>query len=50
MEYVHDRGTYVDLPRDDLIAAWREAYPSFPDWGRKLGIRADFESDVQPGA
>lgn len=50
MEYVHDRGAYVDLPRGDLIAAWREAYPSFPDWGRKLGVRADFESDVRPGA
>lgn len=50
MEYVHERGSYADLPRDDLIAAWRESYPSFPDWGQKLGVSADFESDVRPGA
>lgn len=47
MEYVHERGAYADVPREELIAVWREVYPSLelvqPD---ALG-EADFERDVE---
>ncbi len=45
MEYVKQRGHFVDLPRDDLVAAFREHYPSVARWGSQ-GTAADFESDV----
>jgi len=28
MEYVHDRGTYADLPLDDMLAAFEQHYPA----------------------
>jgi len=28
MEYVRDRGLYDDVPFDEIIAAWRETFPS----------------------
>jgi len=38
MEYVRDRGSYHDVPLDEILAAFREHYPTmFPDaGGRKL--------------
>lgn len=50
MEYVLDRGVYADLPRDELLAAWREHYKTFADWGRVAGEGADFERDVGAGS
>lgn len=46
MEYIRDRGSYADLPREEILASWRDTYPSFADWGAKLGLKGDFESDV----
>ncbi len=50
MEYVHDRGVYADLPREELLATWREHYKSFADWGQVAGNGADFEQEVGPGS
>jgi transglutaminase-like putative cysteine protease len=33
MEYVTDHGPYVDVPFDDMVAAWRHHYPSIRDKG-----------------
>ncbi len=50
MEYVHDRGAYVDLPRDELLASWRENYKFLDDWGPVAGSGADFEQEVGPAS
>ncbi len=50
MEYVQDHGTFADLPREELLAAWRENYKSFADWGQVAGNGADFEQEVGPGS
>lgn len=50
MEYVHDRGTYVDLPRDELLVSWRANYKFVDDWGRAAGSDADFEQEVSRGS
>lgn len=50
MEYVHDRGAYVDLPRDELLASWRENYKFLDDWGSVAGSGADFEQEVGPAS
>jgi transglutaminase-like putative cysteine protease len=46
MEYVHERGSYVDLPREEMIRAWDAAYPPNVAWKRDAG-QADFESEVR---
>lgn len=33
MEYVRDRGTYEDVPREEIMAAWRKFYPVETGWG-----------------
>jgi hypothetical protein len=48
MEYVHQRGHFADLPREALLAAFREQYPTFSRWGPQ-GTAADFERDVAKG-
>lgn len=50
MEYVRDRGAYADLPRDELLASWRENYKSFSDWGQVAGSGADFSKEVESAA
>lgn len=45
MEYVRDRGTAADLPLDDLIAAWREAYPRLMD-GSGYRLPGRFEDEA----
>jgi transglutaminase-like putative cysteine protease len=49
MEYVRQRGHFVDLPRAQLLEAFAAQYPTFPRWGPQ-GTAADFERDVQKGA
>ena len=49
MEYVKQRGHFADLPRDALLAAFREQYPTFSRWGPQ-GTASDFESDVEQNA
>ncbi|GAA4330763.1 transglutaminase family protein [Variovorax defluvii] len=51
MEYVRDRGTYEDVPRDEILAAWRAVYPPETGWGIPLEgdaveLSHDFEKDV----
>lgn len=51
MEYVRERGSYVDVPRDEILAAWRDVYPRETGWGVPVeGETArkehDFEQDV----
>ena len=46
MEYVNDRGHYIDLPFDDLMMAWREHYKTLSGWGQAAGTSADFEKEV----
>jgi hypothetical protein len=46
MEYVHDHGTYADLPRDELLASWRAHYKTFADWGQIVDSGADFAQEV----
>lgn len=46
MEYVRDRGTYADLPREELLATWREYYGSLADSGDVFDRAADFEQEL----
>jgi transglutaminase-like putative cysteine protease len=46
MEYVLDRGTQADVPRDALLAAWREHYPPNVVWNRPEP-HGDFEDEVE---
>jgi transglutaminase-like putative cysteine protease len=50
MEYVHDHGIYADLPRDELLAAWRVHYKTFADWGQTVDSGADFAQEVGPSS
>lgn len=51
MEYVRDRGSYADLPREELLKAWSEHYNSFSEWGQVAAeAGADFEKEVRAGA
>lgn len=51
MEYVRDRGSYADLPREELLAAWSVHYKSFSEWGQVAAeAGADFEKEVRAGA
>ena len=51
MEYVRDRGSFADLPLDELVAACREAYPhSFDEQGRPRDLpaaRSGFEHEAE---
>ena len=50
MEYLRDRGSFSDLPLDEVLRAYRQAYPHlFDSGGRFLGLspsRGDFEDEV----
>lgn len=50
MEYVNDRGEYLDAPLEELLACFREHYPNFfPDettQSSALPDRADWEADI----
>lgn len=43
MEYIHDRGTYDDVPLESIRATFIEAYPLY----RLYAEQADFETDVE---
>lgn len=49
MEYVLDRGVYADVPREDIMATWRELYPRSSGWGVEVGD-ADFEQEARTDA
>lgn len=51
MEYVRERGSYADLPREEILKAWSEHYKSFSEWGQVVAeAGADFEKEVRAGA
>ena len=45
MEYVRDRGTAVDVPFDDMIAAFVEHYPGMMS-GQGADVTGDFEREA----
>ena len=47
MEYIRDRGTYADVPREEMLQAFKHLYPNYRSWIQNPG-GADFESDVRP--
>jgi len=50
MEYVRNRGTYADLPLEELTGAVYEAYPQLVDpsgrWGARPPSGGDFEAEA----
>jgi transglutaminase-like putative cysteine protease len=45
MEYVRDRGTYDDVPYEEILATFRETYPRF-DYA-SAGTGGDFEAEAE---
>ena len=45
MEYVRDRGTYDDVPYEEILATFREIYPRF-DYA-SAGASGDFEAEAE---
>lgn len=45
MEYLRDRGTFADLPREAMLAAWAEHYPGFERWS--AAVEGDFQSEAE---
>lgn len=45
MEYVRDRGTFADLPREQMLAAWAEHYPGYERWAG--AVKGDFQAEAQ---
>lgn len=45
MEYLRDRGTFADLPREAMLAAWAEHYPGFEHWS--AAVEGDFQSEAE---
>lgn len=45
MEYVHDRGLHADVPRIEMLAAFREHYPSLMS-GEGYDLGGGFEADA----
>ena len=46
MEYVRDRGTYADVPREEIVKVWDALYPPNVEWKRDAG-HGDFEREVE---
>jgi transglutaminase-like putative cysteine protease len=46
MEYVRARGTFSDVPRDEILAAFAEAYPTSAAWNQAEG---NFEAEAHAG-
>jgi transglutaminase-like putative cysteine protease len=46
MEYLLDRGTYADVPREEMIRVWDEIYPPNVEW-KRAGAKGDFEAEVE---
>lgn len=45
MEYLLDRGTYADVPRDEIVVVWDALYPPSVEW--KRDSQGDFEREVE---
>lgn len=49
MEYLHDYGTFADVPRDAILAKFAEVYPSMPIFAgraRSATLEGDFEGEI----
>lgn len=46
MEYVNDRGLYDDVPLDEILAAWREAFPNMGVETASDAAPAEFAPDA----
>ncbi|MDT0496200.1 transglutaminase family protein [Algiphilus sp. W345] len=49
MEYLHDRGSHVDVPVNDIFATWQQVYPGMADW-TIAGTSGDFEQEARAPA
>ncbi len=45
MEYLADHGVYADLPYDEMLAAFRQHYPTLMEKSR-LDVDGSFEDDA----
>jgi transglutaminase-like putative cysteine protease len=51
MEYLHEYGTFADVPYADLIAKFREVYPRvYPADGAASTLEGDFEAEISAEA
>jgi hypothetical protein len=47
MEYLHDYGSFADVPYDDLVAKFAEVYPNVPSTaGKNAAVSGDFEAEI----
>ena len=46
MEYLRDRGSHADLPREEMVRVWDELYPANVEW-KRASNHGDFESEVE---
>jgi transglutaminase-like putative cysteine protease len=47
MEYLHHRGTYIDVPYEDILSDFREHYPALL---ARAGLTGDFQTEAVSGA
>lgn len=46
MEYVRERGTFDDFPREAMLAAWQELYPHWFGGPQPVAPAGDFEAEA----
>jgi transglutaminase-like putative cysteine protease len=46
MEYLHHRGTYMDVPFEDIVSDFREHYPALL---ARAGLTGDFQTEAVSG-
>lgn len=49
MQYLLDRGPYLDVPRDEMISVFEQLYPNYRSWMRGT-CGMEFETEVVPGS
>ncbi len=48
MEYLHEHGTYADVPYEDIIATFREVYPRIGlQTPGQSALNGDFEAEIE---
>jgi transglutaminase-like putative cysteine protease len=51
MEYLHDHGSFADVPYDDLLSRFYDKYPNMrPDGSDGTRLQGDFEAEIQAEA
>jgi hypothetical protein len=46
MEYLYHRGTYMDVPFEDIVSDFREHYPALL---ARAGLTGDFQTEAVSG-